>query len=228
MPRANSTVKSMKWWLRCTASHEHLLAFYQKVMKGWIDFSGGMCAFHHGDKEEPNPHVHIAFILKHELQQQSVLDRVKKATGCNANNIFLKAWDGDEQVLRYCFHEQVEGKNSEVLNDLGLTAQQIQRLKDESAMINAEVKEQNLKATYKCVEWVLELISASGKRKWDKYEIATAIIRGVWEGKFHDPGDMTLEKHINEIMIKQCENDEDLTEYINERVSRLRMFSNRN
>ena len=223
MPRADALVKSHSWWIRLTAPHEHLLKCYREGIKDRIDFSGALLATHSGDSEEPNPHVHIALILKSYIQKQAVLDRLKKLTGCVANQIYVKPWDMDDQVLRYCYHEQVDGKPSTVINDIGLTEEKIVRLKAESKILNEEVAAQNERASHKVVNYVLDLIQASGT-KFTKEKVAWEIIKGVWKQQFHDPGDVALEKHINEILIKQCDDEESLKSYFHDRVSRMWMF----
>lgn len=148
MPRKTALVKSNNWWIQLTADHEFLLSKYKDI-KTWLDFSGAFVATHSGDTENPNPHIHMALQLKSNVQQQTIYARLVQLTGCVKNSNFVVPWDLSETVLRYCYHEQVSGKPSTVINDLNLPAEMLVRLERESAIVTPEVKKDKTVSAYK-------------------------------------------------------------------------------
>ena len=218
-----SVKTSTMWWIRITAPHEHIRAQFPRV-KERVDYSGSMIAYHQGDKEEPNPHCHIALKLRSNLQKQSVDVYFKKLFGVAGGQYSTVPWDGDDQVLRYCFHEQMDGKPSEVFHDLGLSPARIETLRAESKIINEAVAEAKKTASFKVVDYMLEKIKASGE-KMGAYEIGWEIQKAVYKGMFHEPGDYNIEKYINEILCRQCKDEIELEQMWAERHRRLKIFS---
>jgi len=166
----------------------------------------------------------MALKLKSSVQSQSIHVRLKKVFGVAGANFQCVPWDGDDQVLRYCFHEQVDDKPGEVVNDLGLSVEKINSLKAESKLINEAVAEAKLSASFKVIDFVLEKIKASAS-KWTAYEIGWEIQKAVFKGHFHEPGDYNMEKYINEILCRQCDTETELETMWADRMRRLKIFS---
>ena len=225
MPRKDAKTANNMWWVRITAPHEHI-ASKIPVIQQWIDYSGCMVAYHTGDKDVPNPHAHIALKLKSMLQKQSLDVRIKKLFDVAGSNYANVPWDGDVQVLRYCYHEQVDDGEAKVTNLLGLTEAEITKLKTESKMINEAVAEAKKSASFKIVDFMLDKIKASGKMT--AYEIGWEIQKAVYRGDYHEPGDYNMEKYINEILCRQCEDETELETMWAERTRRLKVFQTRN
>ena len=215
---------STMWWIRITAPHEHIKAKVPAV-KGWIDYSCSMIAYHSGDTEVENPHCHIALKMTSSLQKQSLDVRIKKLFDVAGSQYSCVPWDGDKQVLRYCYHEQAEGKSSEVLHDMkDLTPADVEQLRSESKIITKAVNEAKATAGFKVIDYVLDKIKSSGT-KMEAYEIGWEIQKVVFKGLFHEPGDYNMEKYINEILCRQCENETELERMWADRHRRLKIFS---
>lgn len=210
-----SVAKSKKWFIRVTAPWEHLKSKVDEI-RGWIDYSGMMIGYHHGDQSGA-PHMHVALELKSELQKQSVDSRFKKLYGVERGQYSSKVWDGASEVLCYLYHDQ----NGEVVDYFGYTQEQLSDFKRLNDKIQVVVKENKSRASHKVVEYVIQRYEGN-----DRYEIATIILRAVAEGLFYDPGDFQLERYINEIELKNSKqiSDQALARVIEARISRLQSF----
>lgn len=213
-----SVAKSTKWYVRITAPHEHCENKLRDV-KGWIDYEASMVGFHIGGKTG-KPHIHIALKMKTELQKQSIDARFKKLFDVKGADYSSKIWDGDNKALSYMYHDE----GGRVISDLGLSEAEIADLKRMNAIVQEQVKVAKEKASYKCVEYVLEKIRESGYT-WTAYEIGWCIQQAIYSGRIHEPGDYQLERFINEILCKQCTSEDELRRMFENRMQRMKIFS---
>lgn len=213
-------VRSKLWFIRVDGPWEHL-KLKSKDVKGWIDYSGCIIGYHNGDKEVPNPHLHMCLMLRSELQKQSLDTRVKKLFGVAKGGYSSKVWDGNlgRGAVSYLLHDP----KGEIDDSIGLTPDQWASLKLTNEVIQEEITKAKEKASHKVIDYVLEKITESGE-KWDAERIYLQIIKGVWNRMFYDPGDFQLQKYIDEILIRQCENENELTAYAYSRMMRLAVF----
>lgn len=211
-------IRSKQWYIRITALWEHIENKMKDVV-GWIDYEGHMIGFHVGARTS-KPHAHIAIKMKSDLQKQSLDVRLKKLFGVERADYSSKVWDGDYKALAYMYHDP----KGRVIPGFGLTETQIGDLQRMNAVVQEAVSEAKEKASYKVVNYVLEKIRESGI-KWTSYEIAWEIQKGVHSGRFHEPGDFSFERYINEILCKQCDSEEELRDMFDARIARLKLFS---
>lgn len=218
MPRAIQT-RSNQWFIRITAPWEHIKSKIPTV-ESWIDYRSMMVGYHHGDKNGA-PHAHICLILSSELQKQSLDTRMKKLFGVEKQQYSSKVWDGDRKAMSYLYHD-AEG---EVVNMMGLTDEEVEGLKTLNRDIQKVVAVNKGKASHRVVEYVMEKWMSGGGVSWTRWEIGDCILRAVSEGQFYDPGDMLLERYINEIELKMNAHDKvALDEVIASRLNRLSSF----
>lgn len=197
----------------------------------WIDYSGCMISYHIGQKTE-KPHAHVALVLKSTIQKESLDVRLKPLFGVKGSDYSSKPWDKDPQALRYGFHDP-KGK---VINHLGLTEAQMAQLRAESVIATQAKEDAKKTASNRLPDYVLNKIKETGRNTsnsscsnrnevWTPEEIAYEMFKAVYEGKFHNPGNTHFENYINEVMIKQCETEEDLRVAWNERRKQLRILN---
>lgn len=210
-----SVAKSKQWFIRITAPWEHITSKIPTVL-GWIDFQGMMVGLHHGDKKGA-PHAHICLKLSSELQKQSVDSRFKKLYDVAGAQYSSKLWDGDVKAMSYLYHD----KKGEVINHMGLSDEEITKIKDLNDDIQKVVEENKKRASHRVVEFVL----AQANDGWDRFDIARCILTAVAHGEFYDPGDFALERYINEIELKLVKDNKDrLEEVLASRINRLPSF----
>jgi len=210
-----SVKKSFKWFIRITAPWEHIKSKMDTI-KGWIDYQGMMVGYHHGDKHGA-PHAHICLSLKGELQKQSVDTRFKKLFDVSGATYSSKIWDGDKKAMSYLYHDP----KGQVINDMGLTDQELTELTDLNVEIQKVVQVNKGRASHKVVEYVL----TQADQGWSRHDIGSCILRAVAQGEFYDPGDFALERYINEIELKLNKDDQQrLRDVIDMRLNRLASF----
>lgn len=202
---------STKWYIRITAPWEHLEAKY-KLVREWVDHVSSAIGYHIGNKTG-KPHCHIALELKTILQKQSLDTRMKKLFGVKGSDYGSKPWDGDKKALSYLYHDKV-GK---VEVNIPLTDEELLEIKNLVVVYDQIVTTAKQKASFKCVEVVLDAIKESG-RTWSTREISRYIFSGVRAGKWHPVGYFQMEKYIDEIRIKQG-SDEDASGVIDAMTS---------
>lgn len=183
-----SVAQSKMWYIRVTGSHEYLRPKIN-LMREWVDFSGMFVGLHHVDKEDSNPHCHIALKLHTNLQKQSLDTRVKKLFDVSGAQYSSKVWDGDSRALSYMYHDE----KVEIFNFLGLTDAEIAELKRTNEIVMAQVAVAKEKAGYKVIDYVLSKLSDGVTR----YEIFECILGAVEDGLFHHPGGL-LNRYILE------------------------------
>ena len=213
-----NVVRSKQWYIRITAPWEHI-ENKVKLMREWLDFEDYMMGLHIGGKTG-KPHAHIALKMKSDLQKQSLDVRIKKLFGVERSDYSSKVWDGDLKALSYMYHDPA----GRVIVGFGLTEAQVNDLQRMNAVAQEIVAEAKEKASYKVVQYVLDKIKESGC-KWTVYEIGWEIQKGVYSGRFHEPGDFTFERYVNEILCKQCDTEDELRDMFAARMSRLKIFS---
>lgn len=193
--------KSLKWFIRITAPWEHIENKYKSVRE-WIDYSSSAIGYHIGGKTGKH-HAHIALVLKGELQKQSIDTRFKKLFDVKGADYSSKVWDGDKKALSYLYHD----KSGRVEVHMPLTDEEKTAVQNLVVVYDEIVTTAKSKASYKCVDYVLEAIKESG-RCWTPREIVRYIFSGVREGRWHPPGPSMMEKYVDEIRIKQGSDDE--------------------
>jgi len=189
--------------MRITAPWEHIKSKLKDI-KGLITYDGMMVGFHIGKKTK-KPHAHFAIKLKIPLQKPSFDLKFVKLFGVAKGDFSSKAWDGDDQYLRYLFHDP-EG---EVINEMGIPAEKMKQLKAESDIQTQAANDKRKTASTKIPEYVLKHINETGN-KMTMDEIGWFIFQAVHKGLYHNPSNSHLEKYINEIMCKQCETENEL------------------
>lgn len=187
--------KSTKWFVRITAPWEHIETKY-KVVREWIDYNSSAIGYHIGSKTG-KAHAHIVLSLKQELQKQSIDTRLKKLFDVKGSDYSSKIWDGSKKALSYLYHD----KAGKVDINMELSEEEKTEVNNLVVVYDEIVTTAKAKASYKCVDCVLEAIKESG-RLWDAREIVRYIFMGVREGKWHPPGSM-MERYVDEIRIKQ-------------------------
>lgn len=187
--------RSKMWFVRITAPWEHIESKYLLVRE-WIDHVSSAIGFHHGTKTG-KAHAHIAITLRSELQKQSLDTRFKKLFDVKGSDYSSKVWDGSKKVLSYLYHD----KAGKVDVNMPLSDEEIKEIESLRVVYEDIVTTAKAKASYKCVDVVLEAIKESG-RLWSVREIIVYILQGVRDGKWHPPGPM-MDRYIDEIRLKQ-------------------------
>lgn len=188
--------KSSCWFIRITAPWEHIEAKY-KIMLGWIDYTNSAIGYHHGAKTK-KAHAHIVIKLRSELQKQSLDTRCKKLFDVKGSDYSSKLWDGSKKAISYLYHDK-EGK---VEINMPLTDEEKKEVENLVIVYDEIVTTAKAKASYKCVDDILDAIKVSGKT-WTNREILTYLYAGIRGCKWHSPGSMMLERYLDEIRIKQ-------------------------
>lgn len=192
--------KSKLWFIRITAPWEHIETKYT-LLRGWIDYTESAIGYHIGAKTS-KAHAHIAIKLTSELQKQSIDTRLKKLFDVKGSDYSSKLWDGNPKALSYLYHD----KSGKVDIHMSLSEEQKSEIQNLVTVYDEIVTTAKAKASYKCVDVVLDAIKESG-RTWSSREIATYIFKGVRECKWHPPGSM-MDRYVDEIRIKQGSDDE--------------------
>lgn len=192
--------RSTRWAIRVTAPWEHIELKY-KTVQGWIDYSSSCIGYHIGSKTK-KPHAHIVLELKSELQKQTIDTRFKKLFDVKGSDYSSKIWDGNKKAISYLYHD----KAGKVVINMDMSEEEKKEVENLVEVYSDIVTTAKQKASYKCVDVILEEIKESG-RLWKTREIVRRILFGVRECKWHPPGPM-LERYVDEILIKQG-NEED-------------------
>lgn len=192
--------RSTRWAVRVTAPWEHIELKY-KTMREWIDYNSSCIGYHIGSKTK-KAHAHIVLVLKSELQKQSVDTRMKKLFDVKGSDYSSKPWDGDKKAISYLYHD----KAGKVDIHMDMSEEEKTEISNLVHVYNDIVTTAKAKASYKCVDCILEEIKESS-RCWKAREIVRRILMGVREGKWHPPGPM-LERYVDEVLIKQGTDDD--------------------
>lgn len=194
--------RSTHWCVRVTAPWEHIELKY-KELREWIDYVDSAIGYHIGTKSsKKQPHAHIVLNMRTELQKQSLDTRMKKLFDVKGVNYSSKIWDCDKKALSYLYHDKV-GKveiNMEMSEELKTEISNLVKVYDEI------VTTAKAKASYKCVDFILEEIKES-ERLWKPREILRRMLMGVRRGQWHPMGSMT-DRYLDEILIKQGNDDD--------------------
>lgn len=185
-----SVAKSKMWYIRVTGPHEFLR---QKLptIQSWIDYSGMFVGLHNPDKDNENPHCHIALKIHSEIQKQSLDTRVKKLFDVSGAQYSSKVWDGDSRALSYMYHDE----KAEIINKLGLTDAELEELKRTNGLVQEQVELAKEKASHKILDYAVSKCNTTMSR----HEIGAVILRAVMDGLFHHPGPYRLVNYILEV-----------------------------
>lgn len=188
--------RSSRWFIRITAPWDHLKVKYSEVCS-WIDYVRSGVGYHVGSKTG-KPHCHILLELRTELQKQSIDTRLKKLFDVKGADYSSKVWDGCHKAVSYLYHDSLGEVDVKGLKLSEADIDEIDKLK---TVYNEIVTTAKAKASFKCVDYILEKIAES-KRYWAVEEIARAIFMGVYERQWHPPGPM-MDRYVDEIRIRQ-------------------------
>lgn len=192
--------KATHWCVRVTAPWEHIEIKYKEV-QGWIDYDNSAIGYHIGGKTK-KAHAHIVLQLKSVLQKQSLDTRMKKLFDVKGADYSSKPWDGDKKALSYLYHD----KSGKVEINMEMSEETKKEISNLVEVYDEIVTTAKGKASYKCVDTVLEEIKSS-EQLWKPRQIVRRILMGVRAGKWHPPGAM-LERYVDEILIKQGNDDD--------------------
>lgn len=192
---------SSEWFVRITAPWDHIEVKYKSLLE-YIDVKETAIGYHIGTKTG-KAHAHIAIRMLKGLQKQSLDLRLKKLFDVKGSDYSSKVWDGSYKVLSYLYHDT----NGKVVINMPLTPEQQTEVNNLVTVYNEIVTTAKSKATYKCVDHVLEAI-ADSKTIWSTSDIVRYIMVGVRQGRWHPPGKFQLEKYVDEIRIKQGSDDD--------------------
>lgn len=171
-----------------------------KVMKSMLDMETIAFGYHNGAKKD-NPHVHIVIKLKGEIQQQTMVQRIKTLFGVKtASQYSCVIWDGDLKCYSYLYHE---GETDVDISKADLSPEDEFKIKTLIDVYKEIVVSAKQKASHKVVEACLMVIETSGTT-WSKWNIGMWIMKEHREGRFYLPAQkFQLAKFIDEIYLKQ-------------------------
>lgn len=193
------TDMSDKFFIRVDGPME-FLKDKSKVFKSMLDVETVAFGYHLGSKKD-NPHVHIVVKLKKQIQQQTMVTRLKTLYGIKtASQYSCVLWDGDLKCYSYLYHE---GETDVDTEKAGLTPEDEFKVRTLIDVYKEIVVQAKQKASHKCVEACLMVIEASGSH-WEKWNIGMWIMKEHREGRFYLPADQRqFAKFIDEIYLKQ-------------------------
>lgn len=200
------SVISTHWYVRITNPHSVARPLVDQLVNS-IDVSGCVVTFHTGKKTKEQ-HIHIALVMKNQLQKQSIDKRLQKLFGvAGAGKYSNKIWDKKLDALSYFYHDDEEVLYYN-LPSLKALEPEILELSKKYKDIVAAAKQ---KASMKCVESILE----ESQRKQQIFrtgDIVRLIYAGVRQGKWYPPVGQQLERYVTEVLIKQGDEDNYLRE----------------
>lgn len=154
---------------------------------------------HIGEKTEKE-HVHFIVELSKELQKQSFDVRIKSIFGVSGADYSSKPWDGNmgHGAGSYLYHDPTAVE----IYRKGFTDADIQSFRDCNAQVREVVEENKSRASGRCVDRTLTLITESN-RTWTRHEIAMQLLTDIRNDKMYECGDFVMRKYIEEIYMKQ-------------------------
>lgn len=185
-----SIAKSKSWYIRITAPHS-FIKDKLNIMKGWIDFSGMFVGLHNPDKDDENPHCHIALKILSEIQKQSLDTRIKKLFEVSGAQYSSKVWDSDTRALAYMYHDE----KAEIINLLGLTDAEISELRRTNELVQKQVAVAKEKSSHKILDYAVSKCDTSSTQS----DIGYVILKAIGDGLFHHPGPFRLKAYILEV-----------------------------
>lgn len=206
----SKSVKSDKWFLRVDGNIEFLSEKFRELSQN-IDTVELLSVFHLGEKGE-NPHAHAVIRSSATIQKQSYAIRMKTLFSIDKKSQYaLDVWDGDKRkgATSYLFHEE----DAKILVNKGFTEVDIQEAKIICNEVQKVVKRNKEKASGRLVERALE--------KGDletRLEILTFMLREIKEGNAYHPGEYSLKKYVEEVLIRKTKN---VDEYARDLEARL-------
>jgi len=188
-----SVTRSDKWFVRITRSHEFCSTKLPAVL-GWIDVSRVLAVAHKGEKTEKE-HMHMALVMKSDLQKQSMDVRLKKLFEVQGHEYSSKPWDGKDEACAYMFHEV----GAPILAQLNYSVEDITRYKTINESVQAVVKINNERASFKLVDCLIqEFKDNPDVTMMQIHRHALCVIR---QGLYYHPG-FNLKKYIEEAYVK--------------------------
>lgn len=213
-----STIKSNKWFFRVTMPHKAISELWERAMIGvkFIDMTRCLMVAHVGEKTEKE-HVHCIIEINKEIQKQSFDVRIKSVFGVSGADYSSKPWDGNMEhgAGSYLYHDP----DAYEVYFKGFTLDDIDRFKRCNQQIQEVVQENKSRASGRCVERTLAIITESN-RYWTRAEIAMRLLKDIREDKMYECGDFVLRKYIEEIYAKQLK-DTEWEQYASIRSSNL-------
>lgn len=192
-----SVAVSQTWFVRITAPWTMLEPKVAEV-KSWIDLEYMALGYHIGGKTKKE-HVHIALKMRKELQKQSLDVRFKKLFGVKGADYSSKVWDGSDKVLSYLYHDE---KGKIEMFKLELSEERLAAIKNTAEVYSDIVTTAKAKASTRIPDQILDDIKASGE-EWSDRKICRAIVKGIAEGKWYNPGNFMIEKLVQEVALRQ-------------------------
>jgi len=189
-----SIAKSTHWFIRVTGTHDALKTHITTMM-GWIDTEKLVAAFHVGDKTEKE-HIHIALVLSHELQKQSIDVRIKQLFGVKGQGQYSnKLWDKADECIAYMFHE----KEAWIISK-GYEQDELDKFKALNESVQKVVAVNRERASCKLVDKLIqEFTQKEDVTEWALFQCAMNWIR---EGMYYHPGMFILKKYIEQVFIQ--------------------------
>lgn len=172
---------------------------------------------HNGDKDCPNPHVHL--VIRSSEEVKTFRDRLRKTFTTKShkgNKVYTCVqWDGREDALSYLFHEEGTGEPgsftpAEVISSKGLTADDIDRYRTVSHKIQALVKDSKAKASWRLEDDAMEhfkRLPQDPYHPFDERQIAEYIIRTALVSNKYMPTDWLLKSMVTRVQFNMCNGD---------------------
>lgn len=190
--------KSNKWFVRLTLPHQLIKEKISQLV--WVDVVRILVVSHVGEKTEKE-HCHMCIDMSSTLQKQSLLARLKTLYGVRGNEqVSAKSWDGNADACSYLFHDPV----AEVILNKGFTDPELEQFRARNADVQKIVAENKKRASFRCVDRVLERIRA-GEITRDYKPVAMAVLKLIRDGEIYEPGDFMIKRYVEEIMSKSAE-----------------------
>jgi len=181
------------------------------------EFEQYIAVRHEGDKDDPNPHVHL--VIRSVEEVKKFRDRLRKTfttKNHKGNAVYTcKQWDGRDDALSYLFHEEGIGEPgkfvpAEIISSKGLTENDIERYRTVSHKIQALVQDSKAKASWRLEEDAMEHFKKLPQNRYtpfDEREIAEYIIRTALVSNKYMPTDWLLKSMVTRVQFNLCQGD---------------------
>lgn len=192
-------VLSDKWFIRVDGPMEFLKEKI-KLVKMWLDLETIGIGYHLGSKKD-NPHCHMVIKMKKEIQQQSMVVRIKTLFDVKSKSQYsCVPWDGKLQCYSYLFHE---GETDVDLTKTELSESEMTEVKTMVKVYKEIVVEAKQKASHKIVDHMLEYIKQRHEYL-SKWQIGMEMMHLHRQGLFYLPKQKAhMISFIDEIYLKQ-------------------------
>lgn len=197
----SKSVRSDKWFLRVDGNVEFLTQKFREL-SSCLDTMELLAVFHLGEKKT-NPHAHAVIRTSGTVQKQSFAIRIKTLFAIEKKTQYaLDVWDGGREAgaVSYMFHE----KDCRVLVCKDFDDDEINKARQLSAEVEKVVAINKQKASHLLVQKSIE------NQLTTRSEILLFMLKEIKEGNSYHPGMFKLKSFVEEVMIRQCDNLEDL------------------